>query len=228
MTLSLEHLVMNLEAAGRRVEAARERGGRGQAVQIVAATKYVAPPDMWVVRDAGIRVVGENRTGELLEKRRLYGDAFEYHFIGHLQHRKARDVLPYVNMVHSLDSMHLIEEIQSRATSPVDALLQVSISGEESKYGILPGDAEAFLERAAPYDAVRFCGFMTMAPLVRDPEEARPVFRGLRELRERLAPIFVSRYTLSELSMGMSNDFEVAVEEGATLVRLGSTLFSHE
>jgi pyridoxal phosphate enzyme (YggS family) len=228
VTLSLEQLLVNLDAAGRRVEAAKQRGGHGQVVRVVAATKYVTPPDLWVVRDAGVRLVGENRTDELLEKQRLYGDAFEYHFIGHLQHRKARDVLPYVNMVHSLDSMRLIEEIQRRATAPVDALLQVNVSGEVSKYGILPGDAEAFLERAAPYDAVRFCGFMTMAPLVRDPEEARPVFRGLRELRERLAPIFVSRYTLSELSMGMSNDFEVAVEEGATLVRLGSTLFSHQ
>jgi PLP dependent protein len=102
------------------------------------------------------------------------------------------------------------------------------VSGEETKYGILPGDAESFLEQAAPFHAARFCGFMTMAPLVRNPEEVRPVFRALRELRDRLAPIFASRYALTELSMGMSNDYEVAVEEGATLVRLGSTLFAPE
>jgi PLP dependent protein len=228
VTPSLEHLLDNLEKAETRIAAARQRGGIGQTVRLVAATKYVLPADMWLVRDAGIRVVGENRTGEFLEKWRLHGDAFEYHFIGHLQHRKVRDVLPHMTMLHSLDSLRLLAEIQARAEKPLDVLLQVNVSGEESKYGILPGDTEAFLEQAAPNDAVQICGFMTMAPLVRDPEEARLVFRGLRELRDGLAPTFASRYTLSELSMGMSNDFEVAVEEGATLVRLGSTLFSHE
>jgi pyridoxal phosphate enzyme (YggS family) len=228
VTVSIEHLLDNLQKAEALIEAARLRGGHGQTVGLVAATKYVAPVDMWLVRDAGIRVVGENRAAELMEKRRLYGDAFEYHFIGHLQHRKVRDVLPYMTMLHSLDSLRLVAEIHARADKPLDALLQVNVSGEESKYGILPGDTEAFLEQAAPNDSVRICGFMTMAPLVSDPEEARPVFHALRELRDRLAPIFASRYALCELSMGMSNDFEVAVEEGATLVRLGSTLFSHE
>jgi PLP dependent protein len=228
LTISLEHLLDNLEKAKARIEAARLRGGHAQTVTLVAATKYVAPADMWLVRDAGIRVVGENRTVELLEKQGLYGDVFEYHFIGHLQHRKAREVLPFVTMLHSLDSLRLVAEIAARAQKPLDALVQVNVSGEESKYGILPDQTEAFLEQTASSDAVRIRGFMTMAPLVDDPEEARPVFRGLRELRDRLAPIFAPRYSLSELSMGMSNDFEVAVEEGATLVRLGSTLFSHE
>jgi uncharacterized pyridoxal phosphate-containing UPF0001 family protein len=108
----------------------------------------------------------------------------------------------------------------------VDVLLEVNVSGEESKNGILPDSAEAFLVEAAPYSAVRFVGFMTMAPLVSDPEVVRPVFAGLRKLRDRLAPVFASRFPLFELSMGMSNDFEEAVEEGATMVRLGSTLFS--
>ncbi len=129
-------------------------------------------------------------------------------------------------MIHSVDSIRLVRALDARADSPIDVLMQVNISGEESKYGILPADAAAFLREAAEYEKVRFCGLMTMAPFVSDPEETRPVFRGLRELRDRLAPLFVPRFDIAHLSMGMSNDYEVAVEEGATLVRLGSPLFS--
>jgi uncharacterized pyridoxal phosphate-containing UPF0001 family protein len=129
-------------------------------------------------------------------------------------------------VIHSVESLELVGEIQARATAPVDVLLEVNISGEASKYGILPSDAATFLERSAPYEAVRFIGLMTMAPLTSDPEQVRPVFRRMKELRDELAPVFASRYALSELSMGMSNDYEVAVEEGATIVRLGSTLFA--
>jgi hypothetical protein len=177
---------------------------------------------------AGIRLVGENRLDQLEEKVRKYGDLFEYHFIGHLQTRKVKRALPLVELIHSVDSLRLVEELQERTPKGrrVKALLEVNVSGEESKYGILPHHVEAFLEQAALYSQVDFAGFMTMAPFVRDPEEARPVFRGLKELRDRVAPLFASRYDLSELSMGMSNDYEVAVQEGATIVRLGSTLFS--
>ena len=226
MPLSLEELRIGLEEVARRVEAARLRGGRGQRVRLLAATKYVDVEDMGLLRDAGIRLVGENRADALLSKWERWGGAFEFHFIGHLQRRKARQVVPCVTLIHSVESLDLVRELALRAEAPVDVLLEVNISGEESKYGILPGDAEAFLERAAPYEAVRFKGLMTMAPLVRDPENARPVFRRLRELRDRLASHFAPRYALTELSMGMSNDYEVAVEEGATIIRLGSTLFS--
>jgi pyridoxal phosphate enzyme (YggS family) len=224
--LILELLQEDIVEAERRIAAARERGGQGQAVRLLAATKYVGVADMKVLLEAGVRLVGENRADELEAKWKAYGEAFEYHFIGHLQRRKARRVLPRVTMIQSVESLDLVRELQARTTDPVNVMLEVNISGEESKYGILPADAEAFLERAAPFDAVHFAGFMTMAPLVPDPEEARPVFRQLRELRDRLAPLFAPRYDLADLSMGMSNDFEVAVEEGATLVRLGSTLFS--
>lgn len=226
MPLSLEELRIGLEEVARRVEAARLRGGQGQEVRLLAATKYVGVEDMGLLRDAGIRLVGENRADALLSKWKRWGGAFEFHFIGHLQRRKARQVVPCVTLIHSVESLDLVRELDLRAEAPVDVLLEVNISGEESKYGILPGDAEAFLERAASYEAVRFKGLMTMAPLVRDPEDARPVFRRLRELRDRLASHFASRYALTELSMGMSNDYEVAVEEGATIIRLGSTLFS--
>lgn len=226
MTLTVEQIRGRLDDARARIEAARAKGGWEHEVRLVAATKYVAVGDMAVLRDAGVRLVGENRSDELERKWQQYGSAFEYHFIGHLQHRKVRQVLPLVSLIHSVDSLRLVREIDARTESPVDVLLEVNVSGEESKYGILPAGAEAFLEEASAHGGVRFVGFMTMAPLVRDPAEVRAVFRGLRGLRDRLAPVFASRHSLSELSMGMSNDFEVAVEEGATMVRLGSTLFS--
>jgi len=212
--------------AQERVEGARTRGGHGQTVRVLAATKYVSLDDLEAVAAAGLRLVGENRADELAVKVDRYGDVFEYHFIGHLQRRKVKTVVPLVSMIQSVDSLGLVAELEHRAQGPIEALLEVNISGETSKYGILPRDVEAFLERAAPYEAVRFVGFMTMAPLVRDPEQVRPVFRRIRELRDRVAPVFASRYGLTQLSMGMSNDYEVAVEEGATIVRLGSTLFS--
>jgi pyridoxal phosphate enzyme (YggS family) len=226
MPVDIEHLKNNVECAMSRIEAARIRGGRQQSVRMLVATKYVSASEMAALHEAGIRLVGENRAEELETKWRMWGGDFDFHFIGHLQRRKVRAVLPCVTMVHSVDSLRLVDEMQRRATAPIDALVEVNVSGEESKYGILPGDTEAFLEQAQAFETVRFRGFMTMAPLTRDPEEVRPVFRQLRELRDRLAPLFAPRYPLDELSMGMSNDYEVAVEEGATIVRLGSTLFA--
>jgi pyridoxal phosphate enzyme (YggS family) len=228
MTLNSEQIRMNLEEASARVAESCRRAGRADEVRILAATKYVSLEDMEALPGAGIRLVGENRLDQLEEKVRKYGDLFEYHFIGHLQTRKVKRALPLVELIHSVDSLRLVAELQERTPKGrrVKALLEVNVSGEESKYGILPHHVEAFLEQAALYSQVDFAGFMTMAPFVRDPEEARPVFRGLKELRDRVAPLFASRYDLSELSMGMSNDYEVAVQEGATIVRLGSTLFS--
>jgi pyridoxal phosphate enzyme (YggS family) len=226
MPIDSEHLRKNVENAMVRIEAARARGGRGQHVRLLAATKYLSVGDMSALADAGLHLVGENRAEELESKWSVWAEQFEFHFIGHLQRRKVRDVVGRVTMVHSVDSLRLAQEIDRRAPAPIDALVEVNVSGEESKYGILPGDAEAFLEQAQAFEAVQFRGFMTMAPLVRDPEEARPVFRQMRELRDRLAPLFTPRYSLDELSMGMSSDYEVAVEEGATIVRLGGTLFA--
>lgn len=226
MALSLEQLQENLAGVRRRIGAAQVRSGRRHEVQIVAATKYVEVADMEIVRRAGIGLVGENRVDELEEKWRRFKGQLEFHFIGHLQHRKVAEVLPCVSMIHSVESLRLVRAIDARAAGPVDVLLQVNVSGEDTKYGVAPTDAEAFLREAVPFEKVRFCGLMTMAPLVSDPEQARPVFRGLRELRDRLAEQFAPRYELAHLSMGMSNDFEIGVEEGATLVRLGSVLFS--
>jgi PLP dependent protein len=226
MIATPDQLRRNLADIEARVEEACARVGREDRPRLVVASKYLDVEGMSLLLGAGIRLVGENRADELHAKWQRWDGAFEFHFIGHLQSRKVRQVLPYVSMVHSVDSISLVEEMDRRAEAPVQALLEVNISGEETKYGILPAAAEAFLERAAAYRKVIFVGLMTMAPLMADAELARPHFRGLRELRDRLAGTFAGRYRLSELSMGMSNDYEIAVEEGATMVRLGSALLS--
>ena len=180
----------------------------GPAVTVVAATKYVEPGDMAVLAEAGVEVVGENRAQDLEAKHARYGDAFRWHFIGHLQSRKARPVSELCELVHSLDS----QSAAKRLTVP--ALVQVNLSGEESKSGISPERLEAFLE-AAP---VEIRGLSTMPPFAEDPEDSRPYFRKLRELAEG--------FGLRELSMGTSQDYRVAAEEGATYVRVGATLYA--
>jgi PLP dependent protein len=222
-----EQLRANLTEVERRIEQARSRSGRADRPRLLVASKYLTLEEMALLSGAGIRLVGENRADGLENKWRRWHDAFEFHFIGHLQSRKVRQVLPFVSIIHSVESISLVEELDKRAEAAVQVLLEVNASGEETKYGILPAAAETFLERAAAYRRVMFVGLMTMAPLVEDPESVRPFFRDLRELRDHLARVFAGRYELSELSMGMSNDYEVAVEEGATIVRLGSVLFSN-
>jgi pyridoxal phosphate enzyme (YggS family) len=189
----------------------RERYGRvreeaGPGVTVVAATKYVAPADLEALVEAGIEVVGENRAQDLVAKHAVYGDAFRWHFIGHLQSNKVRLVNPICELVHSLDS----ESAARRLTVP--ALLEVNLSGEDSKSGVRPEEIAGWLER---FPSIR--GLMTMPPLAGDPEASRPFFRRLSEL--------AAAHGLDELSMGTSQDWRVAVEEGATLIRVGSSLF---
>ena len=179
----------------------------GPNVTIVAATKYVALEDMAALAEAGVEVVGENRAQDLQAKHATYGGVFRWHFIGHLQSRKAKIVNETCELVHSLDS----ESSARRLTIP--ALVEVNLSDEPSKSGITPEHLGDFLQL---YRAVR--GLMTMPPLAGDPEMSRPYFRRLRELAEE--------HGLHELSMGTSQDYRVAVAEGATLVRVGSALWS--
>ena len=196
---------MTPESVRAAYEATREAAGPG--VTVVAATKYVSQEEMAVLAEAGVEVVGENRAQDLERKHALYGDTFRWHFIGHLQSNKAKVVNERCELVHSLAS----DSAARRLTAP--ALLEVNLSGEESKSGVSPQDVRAYVER---YTNVR--GLMTMPPLAYDPEESRPWFRRLRGLAEQ--------HGLTELSMGTSQDWRVAVEEGATLIRLGSELFS--
>ena len=184
----------------------RIRSEVGDGVTVVAAIKYVALDDLRALVDAGIEVVGENRAQELERKHAEYADAFRWHFIGHLQSNKVKVVNRICELVHSLDS----DSAATRLTVP--ALVEVNLAGETSKSGIPPEDLPRFLEL---YGDVR--GLMTMPPETADPEASRPYFARLRELAEQ--------HGLKELSMGTSQDYRVAVEEGATLVRIGSVLY---
>ena len=226
MNERVERLRKNLREVENRIEASLIRSGRSERPRLLVASKYLLVEEMGVLAGAGIQLVGENRASELEAKWSRWREDLEFHFIGHLQRRKVPMVLPCVTLIHSVDSISLVEELDKRAESVVKVLLEVNVSGEESKYGILPEAASKLLQRSAAYDKVDFLGLMTMAPLAEDPETVRPYFRGLRELRDRLSEEFEGRYRLTELSMGMTNDYEVAVEEGATILRLGSALLA--
>jgi pyridoxal phosphate enzyme (YggS family) len=180
----------------------------GPGVTIVVATKYLSIDELQMLVDAGIDVVGENRAQDLEAKHARYSDAFRWHFIGHLQSRKAKVVKAICELCHSLDS----ESAAAKLSIP--ALVEVNLSGEPTKSGVAPEALEAFL---GCYGDVR--GLMTMPPASDDPESSRPIFRRLREL--------ATEHGLEELSMGTSQDYQVAVEEGATFIRVGSSLFGN-
>jgi uncharacterized pyridoxal phosphate-containing UPF0001 family protein len=199
-----ERLPLSPEAIRERYERLREELGQG--VTVVAATKYVSVEDLGALAEAGVEVVGENRAQDLERKHAAHGDHFRWHFIGHLQSRKAPVVSELCELCHSLAS----ESAARRLSIP--ALVEVNLSGEPTKSGISPEELPEFLQR---YDRVR--GLMTMPPATDDPESSRPYFGRLREL--------AAEHGLPELSMGTSQDYRVAVEEGATFVRLGSVLW---
>ena len=182
------------------------RSAVGPRVTVVAATKYVSIEELAALAEAGVEVVGENRAQDLEAKHAVYGDAFRWHFIGHLQSRKAKIVNRICELVHSLASESAARRLE------VPALVEVNLSGEASKSGVAEADLDALI---AAYAGVR--GLMTMPPAADDPEASRPYFRRLRELAEERG--------LDELSMGTSQDYPVAAEEGATLVRVGSILY---
>ena len=179
----------------------------GTAVTVVVATKYVSAEELGALAEAGVAVVGENRAQDLEQKHALYGDAFRWHFIGHLQSNKVKVVNRLCELVHSVGSDSAARRVE------IPALLEVNLSGEESKSGVAPDEIAAFVER---YPLVR--GLMTMPPLADDPEGSRQHFRRLREL--------AVEHGLTDLSMGTSQDYRVAAEEGATLVRVGATIFA--
>ena len=188
----------------------RLRSEVGPGVEVVVATKYVALERMGDLAEAGVEIVGENRLQDLAAKHERYGDRFRWHFIGHLQSRKARDVSVLCELVHSLSSLSAAKRLG------VPALVEVNLSGEETKSGIAPDELERFLAETREL-GLDIRGLMTMPPLTDDPERSRPYFRRLRQL--------AAEYGLRELSMGTTQDYGVAVEEGATMVRVGSGLF---
>jgi pyridoxal phosphate enzyme (YggS family) len=225
--LDLERMRSNVVAVRERITAACTRTGRDPSeVELLAATKYVGTDQLGVVADAGIELVGENIASDLAEKHARWHERLVFDFIGHLQSRKTSDVLPLVRLVHSVESESVLRRIERHTTEQVGVLMEVNVSGEPSKHGLAPADVDSFLETASGYSHVRFDGLMTMPPLVAEPEVARPYFVALRELAERLRASWAPRHDFHRLSMGTSQDFEVAVEEGSTVVRVGSVLYA--
>ena len=226
--MSLEPAVVqeNLALAHAEVADAAARSGRpAAAVELLAAVKYVEPADLAVLADAGIELVGENRVEQLIAKQAVAGDRFTWDFIGHLQSRKARDLAGRVRLVHSLSTLSAAERLDRSSELPTACLVEVNAAGEDSKQGLAPGELDAFLEALVVLPHVRVEGLMTMPPLAASPEESRPYFAALRELAGSLAERWAPQHSFARLSMGTSQDYAVAVEEGATIVRLGSTLY---
>ena len=220
-----------IEEVRYKVGEALERGGRGpEEAKILVASKYYDPPQISALAEAGVKLLGENQAQALVRKHETFGEAFEWHFIGHLQRRKAKDVISLVTLIHSVDSVRLIQELEKRAPeSGVDVLLQLNVSGEEAKYGVEEEEAKKLLDAAAASEGkVRIQGLMTVAPMVEQAEDVRYVFAKLRMIRDRLRNDWSPHFDLPELSMGMSGDYEVAVEEGATLVRIGRAIIEED
>jgi pyridoxal phosphate enzyme (YggS family) len=212
---------------GRHISVACERVQRDPAeVSVVAVTKTFGPEQVRIAAEAGLRVFGENRVQEAKQKIPACPGDLEWHMIGHLQSNKVRDAVRLFSMIHSVDSLKLIRAIDNACGLSGNAMrvcLEVNVSGESSKYGFAPEDVPAVLEESGGMINVDVTGLMTIPPFTADPEDARPFFRRLRELKDEWQDM--CGIPLPELSMGMSHDFEVAVEEGATWVRLGSILF---
>ncbi|MBN2579834.1 MAG: YggS family pyridoxal phosphate-dependent enzyme [Pirellulales bacterium] len=226
----LARIQENLEQVRGRIEAAARRSGRGpEEVRLVAVTKYVGPEAARALSAAGCRDLGESRPQELWRKAEALADLpIHWHLIGHLQRNKIRRTLPLVGMIHSLDSLRLARAIETEIPSSdrrVPVLLEVNVSGEAAKTGISPEAVEPLLAELSGLPHLDVRGMMTMAALEGGPDAARRDFAALRELRNRLLPCCPEGVALTELSMGMSGDFEMAIEEGATIVRVGTALF---
>jgi PLP dependent protein len=206
--------VTDLDAERVRSNLERIRERTGPDVEILAATKYIRAEDMGALADAGIEVVGENRLQDLEEKHERWRDRFTWDFIGNLQSRKVKSILPLVRLIHSVASDSALEQLGRHGNPDTEVLVEVNLSGEEGKGGIGPAALDQFIERCP----VRVSGLMTMPPFTEDPEDSRPYFARLAEL--------ASERGLQRLSMGTSQDWPVAVEEGATILRLGSVLWA--
>ena len=207
-------LIHGLEAHRIRANLERVRQRVGADVEILAATKYIPAEELGALAEAGVELVGENRLQDMEAKHERYGDAFTWDFIGNLQSRKVKRILPLVRLIHSVASDSALEQLGRHGDGSTEVLVEVNVAGEESKGGVAPAELGAFIERCP----VRVVGLMTMPPFSTDPEASRPAFARLAEL--------AAEHGLARLSMGSSQDWEVAVEEGASIIRLGTELYA--
>jgi PLP dependent protein len=225
----MDQIKQNLEEINRRLDHAARRAGRDPAeIRLVAVTKTVSPERLQEAVAAGQSLFGENYVQEAKTKITSLGPGLTWHFIGHLQSNKARVAVELFGLVHSVDRLSLaqaLEQAAGRQGKVQNILVQVNLAGEESKSGTAPANAQALLLAISQMPHLRVLGLMTMPPWFDDPERVRPYFKALRELRDRLRRLNLVEGDLPELSMGMTGDFEVAVAEGATLVRIGTAIF---
>ncbi len=219
----------NIEIIRNRIAAAAARAGRrAEEVRLMAVTKTVDDERIAAAIAAGVDIIGENYVQEAKRKIEIMGRTREWHLIGHLQTNKAKYAVRLFDMIHSVDRIEVARELHRRAAGEnllLKILVEVNISGEATKRGVPPEEAINLIKEISPLEHLAIRGLMTMAPWFDNPEEARPCFVALRNLRERIAGMALPGVTMAELSMGMSGDFEVAVEEGATIVRIGRFLF---
>lgn len=207
-------LIHGLDAERIRANLERARERAGPEVEILAATKYVPLEEMGALAEAGVELVGENRLQDLEAKRERWADSFTWDFIGNVQSRKVKRILPIVRLIQSVESDSVLAQLERHRTPETEVLVEVNVAGEEGKGGIAPDDLAAFIERCP----VLVGGLMTMPPFATDPEASRPAFARLAEL--------AGEHGLARLSMGTSQDWEVAVDEGATIIRLGTALYA--
>jgi pyridoxal phosphate enzyme (YggS family) len=221
----------NLAGVRERIATAAVRSGRKpEQVRLIGVTKYVDANIARMLFDAGVADLGESRPQELWNKAEALADLrIQWHLIGHLQRNKVKRTLESVGLIHSVDSLRLLQEINAQgagqARPVVDVLLEVNISGDVAKHGLRPDEIEPLIPEIAKLSHVAVQGLMTMSGLESTPEQTRHEFAALRELRDKLRSTATPNVALNELSMGMSDDFEIAIEEGATIVRVGSALF---
>lgn len=220
------NLIENANLVREQVETARNKANRQDTVNIIAVTKYVDVETAEALVKTGIQHIAENRVDKFLEKYQALKDYdLTWHLIGSLQRRKVKDVINLVDYFHALDSVKLAQEIQKRAEHPIKCFLQVNISGEESKHGFSVDELDTVLADIAQLDKIKIVGLMTMAPFEASQEELQDIFSKTHQLQKQLEKKQLKNMPFSELSMGMSRDFEVAIENGATYVRIGSSFF---
>ncbi len=203
-----------------------EQASRTDSVQVIAVTKYVGVDQALALVRAGVGHIGENRVDKFLEKyQALKEERLTWHLIGSLQRRKVKDVINFVDYFHALDSVKLAQEIQKRATHPIKCFLQVNISGEESKHGFAPEELDAVLPEIENLDKLQIVGLMTMAPFEASQDELQKIFAATHQLQTELQKKQLKNMPFTELSMGMSRDYDVAIANGSTFVRIGTSFF---
>lgn len=220
------NLEQNADLVRQQVETARNKANRQDKVNVIAVTKYVDVATTEALVKTGIQDIGENRVDKFLEKYQALKEYnLTWHLIGSLQRRKVKDVINLVDYFHALDSVKLAQEIQKRAEHSIKCFLQVNISGEESKHGFAPDELDDVLAEIVQLDKIEIVGLMTMAPFEASQEELQDIFSKTHQLQKQLEKKQLRNMPFSELSMGMSRDFEVAIANGATFVRIGTSFF---